>query len=69
MIDELKSIEKNETWKLVHLPTDKKCNDVKWIFKTKLKPDGQVANVQGQTSSKGIPTGSTVKTIIKYMHQ
>jgi hypothetical protein len=35
MIDELKSIEKNETWKLVHLPTDKKCNDVKWIFKTK----------------------------------
>jgi len=40
IIDELKSIEKNETWKLVQLLNDKKRIDVKWVFKTKLKPDG-----------------------------
>jgi len=47
MIEELDSIEKNDTWRLVQLPTDKKCIDVKWIFKTKLKPDGQVAKYNG----------------------
>jgi len=40
MIEELDSIEKNDTWRLVQLPTDKKYIDVKWVFKTKLKPDG-----------------------------
>jgi len=48
MIDELKSIEKNQTWKLVQLPTDKKCIDVKWVFNTKLKPDGQVAKFKAR---------------------
>jgi hypothetical protein len=33
MIEELDSIEKNETWRLVQLPTGKKCIDVKWVFK------------------------------------
>ena len=40
MIEELDSTEKNDTWRLVQLPTNKKCIDVKWVFKTKLKPDG-----------------------------
>ena len=43
IIEELNSIEKNDTWRLVQLSTDKKCIDVRWVFKTKLKPDGQVA--------------------------
>jgi len=53
MIDELKSIDKNETWKLVRLPTDKKCIDVKWVFKTKLKPDGQVAKFKARLVARG----------------
>jgi len=53
MIEELKSIEKNETSKLVHLPTDKKCVDVKWLFKTKLKPDGQVAKFKAKLVARG----------------
>jgi len=53
MIDELKSIEKNETWKLVQLPTDKKCINVKWVFKTKLKPDGQVAKFKARLVARG----------------
>ena len=31
MIEELDSIEKNDTWRLVQLPTDKKCIDAKWV--------------------------------------
>jgi len=53
MIAELDSIEKNETWKLVQLPTDKKCIDVKWVFKTKLKPDGQVAKYKARLVARG----------------
>lgn len=37
MVDELKSIEKNDNWQLVSLPSKKKTIDVKWVFKTKLK--------------------------------
>jgi histone deacetylase 1/2 len=48
MLDELQSIEKNETWRLVKLPADKKCIDVKSVYKTKLKPDGQVAKYKAR---------------------
>jgi len=53
MIEELDSIEKNDTWRLVQLPTDKKCIDVKWVFKTKLKPDGQVAKYKARLVARG----------------
>lgn len=41
MTDELKSIEKNDKWRLVKLPYNKKCIDVKWDYKTKLKLNGE----------------------------
>jgi len=53
MIKELDSIEKNDTWRLVQLPTDKKCIDFKWVFKTKLKPDGQVAKYKARLVARG----------------
>jgi len=53
MIHELKSIEKNETWKLVQLPTNKKCVDAKWVFKTKFKPDSQVAKFKARLVARG----------------
>lgn len=40
MEEELRSIEKKKTWKMVDLPPDKQCIGVKWVFKTKLNPDG-----------------------------
>jgi hypothetical protein len=43
MIDELKSIEKNQTWELVKLPNGKKTIDLKWVYKTKLNPDGSIS--------------------------
>ncbi|MCI00735.1 retrovirus-related pol polyprotein from transposon [Trifolium medium] len=43
MEEELQSIEKNQTWELVDLPDKKKKIDVKWVFKTKLNPDGTIS--------------------------
>lgn len=42
MLEEIKSIEKNNTWELVSLPAEKTPIAVKWIFKIKLKPDGTI---------------------------
>ena len=37
MKEEIKSIEKNETWELMDLPKEKKVIGLKWVFKTKFK--------------------------------
>lgn len=43
MIEELTSIERNGTWKLVKFPVDTKAIEVKWVYKLKHNPDGLVA--------------------------
>ena len=35
MKEEIKSIEKNETWELMDLPKEKKAIGLKWVFKIK----------------------------------
>ena len=42
MLDELNSIEKNQTWELIQLHDGKKAIDVKWVFKLKLNPEGKI---------------------------
>ncbi|KAK6163847.1 hypothetical protein DH2020_000711 [Rehmannia glutinosa] len=42
MDEEIASIEKNNTWKLVDLPDGKNVIGVKWIYKTKFKEDGSI---------------------------
>ena len=39
---EMKSIERNETWKLTELPAGAKKIGVKWIYKTKFNEFGGV---------------------------
>jgi len=53
MIEEIKAIEKNNTWKLVELPDKKKTIDVKWIFKVKLNHDGSVSKHKAKLVDKG----------------
>lgn len=53
MIEELEAIEKNKTWELVDLPQHKHLIDVKWVFKTKYKPDGEVAKFKARLVAKG----------------
>ncbi|GAU34373.1 hypothetical protein TSUD_217130 [Trifolium subterraneum] len=42
MKEELCAIEKNQTWEIVELPSDKKSIAVKWVFKLKHNPDGSI---------------------------
>lgn len=44
MIEELDAINRNNTRELTKLPANKKVIDVKWVFKPKLKPHGEIAN-------------------------
>ncbi|WVZ24220.1 hypothetical protein V8G54_002764 [Vigna mungo] len=53
MVEELSAIEKNNTWKLVKLPPNKKAIQVKWIFKTKYRPDGSIAKLKARLVAKG----------------
>ncbi|XP_014506329.1 uncharacterized protein LOC106766084 [Vigna radiata var. radiata] len=46
MVEELKAIEKNGTWTMTVLPKHKHPIEVKWVFKTKLKPDGSVSKLK-----------------------
>jgi len=53
MVEELRSIEKNQTWELVDLPDKKKKIDVKWVFKVRLNPDGQVSKHKARLVARG----------------
>ncbi|GAU43786.1 hypothetical protein TSUD_378110 [Trifolium subterraneum] len=53
MIDELTSIEKNRTWDMCKLPSDKRAIDVKWVYKLKQNPEGQVIKHKARLVAKG----------------
>ena len=53
MKEELKMIEKNQTWELVDRPQHKKAIGVKWIFRTKLNSDGSVNKYKARLVVKG----------------
>lgn len=53
MEEEIRSIEKNGTWRLIDLPTGKQCIEVKWIFKKKLNPDGSILKHKARLVAKG----------------
>lgn len=53
MEEELRSIKKNGTWKMVDIPPDKHSIGVKWVFKTKLNPDGTVSKHKSRLVARG----------------
>ncbi|KAK9682502.1 hypothetical protein RND81_10G078400 [Saponaria officinalis] len=46
-------IKKNETWELVDKPKDRKVIGVKWVYKTKLNPDGTLNKHKARLVVKG----------------
>ena len=42
MKEELKNLQRNETWEIVPKPEGRKIIKCKWVFKTKFDKDGQV---------------------------
>ncbi|WVY90763.1 hypothetical protein V8G54_036277 [Vigna mungo] len=53
MLEELRAIEKNRTWEMMDLPHNKQAIEVKWVFKTKYKPNGDVAKLKARLVAKG----------------
>lgn len=53
MDSEIKTIEKNQTWKLTELPAGAKKIGVKWIYKTKLNELGEVEKYKARLVAKG----------------
>lgn len=51
--DEIRSIEKNNTWTLVDLPSDCKAIGLKWIFKVKRNSDGSINKYKARLVAKG----------------
>jgi len=50
---EIQAIEKNNTWELIDLPKDTKKIRVKWVYKTKLKENGEVDKLKARLVAKG----------------
>nr|XP_043611883.1 protein ENHANCED DISEASE RESISTANCE 2-like [Erigeron canadensis] len=48
MIEELNSMKHNDVWDLVELPEGSKPTDCKWVFKTKLDPNGNVEHYKAR---------------------
>ncbi|KAJ8499382.1 hypothetical protein OPV22_009934 [Ensete ventricosum] len=53
MKEEIKSIEKNETWELMDLPKEKKAICLKWVYKTKYNADGSIQKHKARLVAKG----------------
>ncbi|KAL0370487.1 UNVERIFIED_CONTAM: Retrovirus-related Pol polyprotein from transposon RE2 [Sesamum angustifolium] len=53
MEEEIKMIEKNNTWELADRPKDKEVIGVKWIYKTKLNADGSNTKHKARLVAKG----------------
>jgi len=53
MEEEVIMIEKNNTWELVNYPQGKNIIGVKWVYKTKLNPDGTIQKHKARLVAKG----------------
>lgn len=53
MHDELDAMESNHTWNLVHLPAGKKPIGNKWVYKLRLKGNGEVDRCKTRLVAKG----------------
>ena len=53
MKSELSAIEKNKTWELVKLPQGRKSIGLKWVFKLKRDPKGNILKHNARLVVKG----------------
>ncbi|XP_027351227.1 uncharacterized protein LOC113862337 [Abrus precatorius] len=70
---EIHAIEKNQTWELTDLPVDKRSIGVKWVYKTKYKPSGEIDHFKVRLVAKGykqkLGTNAWYKKIDSYFVQ
>ncbi|RVW43274.1 Retrovirus-related Pol polyprotein from transposon RE1 [Vitis vinifera] len=53
MNEEMKSLQKNETWELVECPPEKKSVGCRWIYTVKYKADGSIERFKARLVAKG----------------
>ena len=53
MEDEIHMIEKNNTWEIVDRPKNREVIGVKWVYKSKLNPDGSIQKYKARLMAKG----------------
>ena len=53
MKEELSSMDSNHVWEIVDLPSGKRAIGCKWIYKTKLNPDGSEERYKARLVAKG----------------
>ena len=51
--EEIKSIEKNNTWELTTLPRGQKAIGVKWVYKAKKNAKGEIEKYKARLVAKG----------------
>jgi hypothetical protein len=72
MKEELLAINKNGTWELTPRPKDKNVIGVKWVYRTKLNPDGSIHKhkarlvVKGYSQMAGIDYGDTFAPVARH---
>ena len=54
MDEEIKAIEKNQTWDLVDLSTKKNTYWVKWVYKTKFNEKRKIGKLKVRLVAKGL---------------
>jgi hypothetical protein len=53
MVEEMESLQKNETWDLFKLPSGRNLVGSKWVFKKKMNATGQVEKFESRLVAKG----------------
>lgn len=67
MNEDIKSIEKNKTWELVNY-SYKKTIDVRWVYKLKLKPNGEISKHKAKFMIKGFFFKKSEIDFMNFMH-
>jgi hypothetical protein len=53
MCEELKAVERNNTWELVDLPHGHRPIDLKWVYKLKKNEGGEVIKHKARLAARG----------------
>ena len=53
VLEEMRALEKNDTWSLVELPQGKSVVGCTWVFTIKVRPNGSIERYKAQLVAKG----------------